>query len=179
MLFRSGGYKRSITFAMPHEEQEERCKESDHPFSIDTIDLLRPPGFVGKVTNWINSQCLFPREHLAAAAAISTIGNIAGLRYTDDLSSVTANLFVFGVAASGTGKEAIMTAMMDLHIAAGVSAAVHGAIKSEQEIIRNLLRHQMAGLPHVRGGVSMATVRLSDVKWSSPRPWGCFLKEDA
>ena len=51
---------------------------------------------------------------------------------------------MFGVAASGTGKEGIMTAMMDLHIAAGISAAVHGAIKSEQEIIRNLLRHQMA-----------------------------------
>ncbi len=142
----AGGYKRSLTFEVSEEQAKEveRHNRSDHPFSIDTVDLLRPPGFVGKVTTWINSQCLFPREHLAAAAAISTIGNIAGLRYTDDLSNVTANLFVFGVAASGTGKEAIMTAMMDLHIAAGVSAAVHGAIKSEQEIIRNLLRHQMA-----------------------------------
>lgn len=142
----AGGYKRSLTFEVSAEQAKEveRHNRSDHPFDIDTVDLLRPPGFVGKVTAWINSQCLFPREHLAAAAAISTIGNIAGLRYTDDLSNVTANLFVFGVAASGTGKEAIMTAMMDLHIAAGVSAAVHGAIKSEQEIIRNLLRHQMA-----------------------------------
>lgn len=142
----AGGYKRPITFSVSDDDANEVIKynNSDHPFAIDTVDLLRPPGFAGRVTNWINSQCLFPREHLAAAAAIATIGNIAGLRYTDDLSSVTANLFVFGVAASGTGKEAIMTAMMDLHIAAGISAAVHGAIKSEQEIIRNLLRHQMA-----------------------------------
>jgi len=140
----AGGYKRSITFTMPQEEHEEQRKEDDHPFSIDTIDLLRPPGFVGKVTNWINSQCLFPREHMAAAAAIHTVGNIAGLRYIDDISGVTANLFTFCAAGSGSGKEKVLEAMMELHIAAGVSPAVHGAIKSEQEIIRNLLRHQMA-----------------------------------
>jgi hypothetical protein len=53
-------------------------------------------------------------------------------------------LFTFGIAASATGKEAIQTAMIDLHRAAGVTAAVHGNIKSEQEITRNLIRHQCA-----------------------------------
>ena len=144
----SGGYKRSITFSVSVSEDDAKevikYNDSDHPFSIDTVDLLRPPGFVGKVTNWINSQCLFPRAHMAAAAAIHTVGNIAGLRYIDDISGVTANLFTFCAAGSGSGKEKVLEAMMELHIAAGVSPAVHGAIKSEQEIIRNLLRHQMA-----------------------------------
>jgi len=139
----TGGYKRPVTFDMPYAVEDED-NAGDNPFPVDTIDLLRPPGFVGKVTEWINSQCRFPREHLAVAGALQTIGNICGLRYTDDRDGVTTNLFTFGVSGSATGKEAIQTAMIDLHRAAGITAAVHGNIKSEQEITRNLIRHQCA-----------------------------------
>lgn len=138
-----GGYRRSVTFDLPATVAAEN-NDTDHPFSIDTVDLLRPPGFVGKITKWINSQCRFPREYLAVAGAMQTIGNICGLRYTDDKDGITTNMFTFGIAASATGKEAIQTAMIDLHRAAGITAAVHGNIKSEQEITRNLIRHQCA-----------------------------------
>ena len=33
-------------------------------------------------------------------------------------------------------------------------------------------------LPHVRGGVSKATVYFGQVRESSPRAWGCFLHLD-
>ena len=134
-----GGWVESVTF-------ETDLPVSDEPLNIiDDIDLLRPPAFVGKLVDWINAQCRFPRERLAVAAALSAMGNIGGLRYEDDVYGVTTNQFIFCVAGSATGKEAIQQAQADIHRAAGLMPATHGAIKSEQEIIRNLIDHQ-AGL---------------------------------
>ncbi len=123
---------------------EESEKEYHLPCETEGLDLLRPPGFVGELTQWINSQCLFRRENLAAAVAISTVGNIGGLRFRDARDDVTANTIFLCVAGSGTGKEAILNSQTLLMEAAGISPAIHGAIKSEQEMVRNILRHQAA-----------------------------------
>lgn len=142
------GWRRSVTFEVPEEQVHHAEKgkplECDHPFNIDNVDLLRPPGYAGTITEWVNDQCRFPRERLAVAAAITALGNIIGLRHTDDKDGVSANLFAFCVADSATGKEAVQEAMAELMRAAGISGALHGGIKSEQEITRNLIRHQAA-----------------------------------
>ncbi|NEP82436.1 MAG: hypothetical protein F6K39_32385 [Okeania sp. SIO3B3] len=114
------------------------------PFDISGVDLTAPPGFVGEVASWIEDQSRRPRRHLAVAGALVAIGNVIGLRYTDDINGVTGNLFAFCVAGSRTGKEAIQQAVAQIHREAGIAAATHGAIKSEQEITRNLTRHQSA-----------------------------------
>lgn len=128
------GYRQPVTF------------ESDISYenAAPVVDLLRPPGFIGDITQWINSQCRFPRERLAVAAALSAVGNIAGLRYEDELYGVTTNQFMFCVAGSATGKEAVQQAQIEIHKAAGMMPATHGGIKSEQEILRNLVTHQAA-----------------------------------
>ncbi|CAB4157662.1 Protein of unknown function DUF3987) [uncultured Caudovirales phage] len=131
-------------FAPPAPEKPESNDRFPPPFSLDGIDLLTPPGFVGDVAAWIDSQCRYPRRRLAVASALTAIGNIGGLRHEDARDGVTANLLAFCVAASATGKEAVMQATTDLHIAAGVHYALQGGIKSEQEIIRNLIEHQPA-----------------------------------
>jgi hypothetical protein len=66
------------------------------------------------------------------------------MRYIDEMDGMSANIMAFGVAGSGTGKESIMQAYLQIMKAATVQAAVHGAFKSEQEIMRNLIRHQAA-----------------------------------
>jgi len=108
------------------------------------IDLLRPSGLVGEITKYINNCCLFPREHLAVASALHAVSNVAGLRYTDDLDGISINLMMLCVAGSGTGKEAIQQAYIELMRAVGTERCLHGAIKSEQEMIRNLLRNQQS-----------------------------------
>jgi hypothetical protein len=108
------------------------------------IDLLRPPGFVGKLTKWINDRNRHPREHLAVAAALASISSVAGMRYVDPLDGITPNLFLFGVSGSATGKESVLKSYQEILKAAGVVAAAHGSFKSEQEIYRNLTRHQAA-----------------------------------
>lgn len=121
---------------------------TDQHFDDDTIDtagvdLKRPPGFVGHVAEWINSQCLYPREMLSVAAALVAVGNICGLRYKDNHDGMSTNLIAFCVAGSSTGKEAVQQAYMQIMRAAELAPALHGDFKSQQEVIRNLLRHQM------------------------------------
>lgn len=128
-----GGYQSSVEF-----ETNIEFEESQE--SID-VDLLRPPGFVGELTEWINSQCHFPRERLAVGAALSAISSIAGMRYVDQTNQ-TANLFILCVAGSGTGKEAIQQSYAECIRAADIGAALHGSIKSEQEIMRNMIANQ-------------------------------------
>lgn len=137
----ANGWKRPVYF-----QPDWAPSEPESIDDIDTIgiDLLRPPGFAGELTEWINSQSIFPREQLAIAAALMAISNCGGMRYVDPLDHSAFNLFCFGVADSSTGKEAILQAHNDLIRAAGISPALVGGIKSEQEIYRNLIRHQAA-----------------------------------
>jgi hypothetical protein len=110
----------------------------------EPVDTRRPPDFVGELTQWINDQCLYGRENLAVAAALCAVSSLAGMRYVDELDGMTANIIAFGVAGSGTGKEQILQAYLSIIRAANVQAALHGGFKSEQEVMRNLIRHQAA-----------------------------------
>lgn len=135
---REGGYCEDVTFVYESESAEEET-------SLDApVDLKRPPGFVGELTEWINNQCLYPRENLAVAAALTAVSGLCGMRFVDELDDMSANLISFCVAGSGSGKEAVQQAYLKIMRAAGVQAAVHGGFKSEQEVMRNLIRHQCA-----------------------------------
>lgn len=149
-----GGYQQSVTF------ETDLTDDDDSP---PTVDLLRPPGFIGELAAWINSQCFFPRENLAVAAALNAVSAIAGMRYRDQ-TGITPNLFSLCVAGSGTGKEAIQQAFADCLRAAGMAPALHGHIKSEQEMIRNFIRHQAAHYCIDEFGMFLKTVVTSASK---------------
>ena len=108
------------------------------------IDLKRPPGFVGELAQWINSQSFYPRENLAVAAALSAVGSIGGIKHIDALNGFSANLYSLCVAGSSTGKESVQQCYAACLNAAGIGDAMHGSIKSEQEMMRNFIRHQAA-----------------------------------
>ena len=130
-------------FAPPEPERpEDDSSTLAPPFDIRGIDLLSPPGFVGDVAAWIDSQCRYPRRRLAVASAIVSVGNIGGLSHQDTYQDATANMLAFCVAASATGKEAVQQATAELHRATGLHRAMVGAIKSTKEILENLIEHQ-------------------------------------
>ena len=129
--------KVEVTF----ENMDEVAEEKD-PFNIKGVDLTTAPGLVGEVIDYINGCSRFPRNHLAVSAALMAISNIGGMRFKDEDQGVTANLFCFNVAGSATGKEAIQQAQNDLMVEAGMGTVSYGTIKSEQEIYRNITRHQ-------------------------------------
>lgn len=142
--------------------------------TLPKYNLKSPPGLVGEVTSYINSQCRYPREHLAVISALITVGNIGGLNHKLENSKISANLFAFAVAGSATGKEAVLQSVNDLHIAAGISAAVHGSIKSEQEIIRNLIRNQAAYYNIDELGILFKKINLSQKSGGASYMQGVF-----
>ncbi len=160
-----GGWVMPVSF-VPDDNfhGEEDAATGDLPFNLDGIDLTVPPGFVGDVARWIENQSFRPRKHLAVAGALTAMGNIAGLHYTDDLSGVTTNLFTFCVAGARTGKEAIQQAVIEVHRKAGYAGCSHGGIKSEQEVTRNLVRHQAALYVVDEFGIFLAKVRNAQKK---------------
>jgi hypothetical protein len=102
-------------------------------------------GIVGAVFDWIDGQCLFPRKHITLAAALMAVSSAASLRYrVDPKYRVSLNLMIFCIADSGTGKEAVYQGLLQSVSAAGLAPALYGKIKSEQELYRNAIRHQLA-----------------------------------
>jgi hypothetical protein len=137
-----GGWVQSITFDEPTAEYELPTAEYDLDFS--DVNIKRPPGFLGRVTEWIAAQPRRKRDTIAVGAALVAMGNIIGLKYIDKRDRVTGNLFCFNVAGSGTGKDGIMAAFDEIHRVAGITGAVHGGVKSSKEIYNNLIEHQPA-----------------------------------
>ena len=136
---REGGYCEPVDFV--YQGDQDGQSAADGPA---VADLKRPPGWVGELVAWINSQCLYPRENLAVAAALCAVSTIAGMRHKDEHDDIAPNLIAFCIAGSGTGKEAIQQAYLQILRAAGIQSAIYGGFKSEQELMRNLVRHQLA-----------------------------------
>jgi len=134
-LAEEAGWRESVTF-----ESDLATEPSSEATEPDETSL----GLYTEIYDWINDQCRFPRRNLAKAAALSALANIGGMRYYDELYGATANMIMFCVAGSATGKEAVQQAQIALHAAAGLSRATYGSIKSEQEIYRNVVEHQPA-----------------------------------
>lgn len=160
-----------------HDDFEaEHVESGDFPLPLDVagVDLQRPPGFVGYVADWIDSQCRYPRRRLAVASALTAVGNIGGMSHYDTRDGITANMMAFCVAASSTGKEAVMQAFNDLHIAAGVQTAMHGTMKSEQEIVRNMIENQASFYSVDEIGIFLGKVRNAQKRGGASYLEGVF-----
>ena len=136
------GWEQPVTFK-PNESLEEFVvPESGDIIDISDIDITRPPGFVGEVAKWIEDQVRYKREIISMGAALVTVGNLIGLKYRDPLAQTTSNLIGFCVAGSATGKDSILEASIEILTIVGLQRAAYGTIKSEQEVVRNLVEHQ-------------------------------------
>lgn len=171
-------FEEGAAMAVPTHDDFEAARVEDDGFSlpldVSDIDLTRPPGFVGQVTDWIDGQCRYPRRRLCVAAAITAVGNIGGMSHYDTRDGITANMLAFCVAASSTGKEAVMQAFNDLHIAAGIQGALQGTIKSEQEIVRNLIEHQASCYSIDEIGIFLSKVRSAQKRGGATYLEGVF-----
>lgn len=135
-----GGYEESIEFISDIEFEE----VEEIPTEFEKIDLTKPPGLVGQICNFINNNSRSPRLNLAVAASLNAVSSAGGLRFRCAEDGTVGNMFSFCVAGSGTGKESILQSYISLMREAGIVAACHGGIKSEQEIYKNIIRNQAA-----------------------------------
>jgi len=140
-IAREHGYSQPVEFVDDTDwsDDEPAVKRTKKP----EVDLLAPPGFVGEITQWINSRCAYPREKLAVAAALQIVSNAAGLNHMVAGRRTTLNLITLAIAGSRTGKGAVKRCIDEAHRELGILPAVHGKFKSSQELVRNAIHHQM------------------------------------
>lgn len=141
---REGGYSEPVTFIDDTDWGDTKEDEKTPPSrKISDYAALIPDGSIVKeVFQWIDGNCLFPRREIAFAAAVQSVSNIVSLNHRIAKHNTTLNLITFAIADSATGKEAVYQSILELMRVAAIGRSVHGAIKSEQEIIRNLIRNQ-------------------------------------
>lgn len=167
-LAKANGYVEPVTFDASNFVDDSPSQPQSLDRMIEHIDIRKPHGFVGILCEWINSQCRYPRENLATAAALYVVSSLAGMRVKDIDFGSASNLICFSVAGSGTGKEAIYKSVLECFRTAGIMAAVHGGFKSQQEATRNLLRHQASFYNIDEMGIELTKVANASKRGGTP-----------
>ncbi|MBS0207529.1 MAG: DUF3987 domain-containing protein [Planctomycetes bacterium] len=108
-------------------------------------DCLRVPGFIGDVMGYTLFNSLYPQPELALAGAIALMGVLTGRKVCDARNTRT-NVYLVGVAPSGSGKDDARATNKEVLIRAG-SAAMLGpeSIGSSAGLI-SWLKQQPAAL---------------------------------
>lgn len=138
------GYVVPVTFQIDSAPAPITDRPDLLPFDDTGFDLKRPPGLVGQIVEWMNGNAYDePLGNLTVISSLTAVGNIVGLHMTDHMN-VSTNLLSLCIAESATGKESVGQSYAAVMRSAGMGPALHGSIKSKQEIGRNLIEHQMA-----------------------------------
>ncbi len=167
-LAEEGGWVRSVTFeasaeeiaAVERFERQMALGVGECPIDYRSVDVRYPPGFVGKLTEWINRNCAEKRESLSALAAIHAASMICGASSDIYLTNRKAqpNLFSIGIAGSGSGKGDVLAALQKIIDCSGLSKTVAGKIRSERAIYEGLAANQMFNLVMDEIGIKLASV---------------------
>ena len=124
------------------EEVQEVGQLINAPFDVSSVDLTRPPDIAGKLCEWINANSYRKRENLAVAASLMVLSCAGGITHQCD-SRVVGNLMVFCVAESGSGKDNVLNCALQALSEVGLGECMYGNIKSEQEMVKNAVKHQL------------------------------------
>lgn len=74
-----------------------------HSVEVDP-ELLRPPGVLGEIAEWINQNSRKPQPQFAVTAALSAVATACGRRFCSNNDN-WPSLFFVNIAGSSTGKE--------------------------------------------------------------------------
>jgi hypothetical protein len=87
--------------------------------------LVKPPGMVGEITEWILQTSQLPQRILAVAGALALVAVVLG-RVVASPSGARPNLNLVGVAETGYGKDHARSCIKRALFAAGLDALLGG-----------------------------------------------------
>jgi len=108
--------KKPLTTIIDLPAQPERPK-----FTIPEELVMSAPGLVGDITRWIVESSIQPQPVLALAAALAAVGALKGHRVRTE-TNLRTNIYVLGLAESGSGKRYPIDAVRVLFREAGCDA---------------------------------------------------------
>lgn len=101
--------------------------------------LLRPPGVLGDVTDWINATSFHLQPQFAVQAALAFAATVLGRRFMTTQNNCP-NLYLVNIAKSGGGKEYTKKAIEELLRACGLESLIGpSGYTSESGLISALL----------------------------------------
>ena len=111
------------------------------PPSLDS--LMKVPGAIGELAEWIDAGATLRQPLLALAASLAFFSALLG-RKVRTVSNLRSNLYIISLAESGTGKERARTAIKQLVSMLGCNELLGGTFASgssiEKAIERNPVR---------------------------------------
>jgi Primase C terminal 2 (PriCT-2)/Bifunctional DNA primase/polymerase, N-terminal/Protein of unknown function (DUF3987) len=93
--------------------------------SIPTFDLVIPDGLVGDLTRYMITTARRPQPLLSLGASLCAIGALMGRLYRTE-SNLRSNLYVVGVADSGSGKNHAREIVNEVFFEAGLANRLGG-----------------------------------------------------
>lgn len=92
---------------------------SEPVLQAEAFPLLIPDGLVGDLTRYMIATARRPQPVLSLGASLCAVGALMGRRYRTE-SNLRSNLYIVGVADSGSGKNHSREVINDLFLAAGL-----------------------------------------------------------
>lgn len=139
-----GGYMTDMEFIQVKKEREENnAKQIQHIKRIEALKkdvITAPPGLVGQITKYIQEVSVKQQPILALAGGIVVAGTVYAQR-AQTPSELRSNIYCFGIAETGTGKNDPKRAIQKLF---------------EQKELRSDLRNALHGAPVSRAGLTDA-----------------------
>jgi len=96
-------------------------------------DLLRVPGLVGELAEWINASSYKPQPILALGASIAAMGTILG-RKVQTISGLRTNIYCLGIGQTGCGKDRARHAIKALFGELGLGEQVGESFASDSAV---------------------------------------------
>ena len=109
----------------PDAEPRPRATYEPRPFVEAPADILRPPGLVGRVADWINATSIYPQPMLAVAAAVTAAG-VAMSHKVQSPTRLRTNFYTMGLAPSGAGKDHARDCVTTLLCRSGLEGLIGG-----------------------------------------------------
>ena len=113
--------------------------EDKPKFYLDPSIVNSTPGLVGRIQNWIVETAIMPQPELAMAAALTLVGTLKGQKSKTE-SGLRTNIYMLGVAPSGSGKNHPMEACEELLHAADLMKFFGGRPASDSGLLHMLER---------------------------------------
>lgn len=122
-------------------QDKETINDVSEPKLIDRLkfptELLKAPGLPGKLAEFIESTSLMPQPILGLGAAIAASGALMGRKVRGD-TNLRTNMYVMGLAPSGSGKDHARTIIKRLLHDTGLGNIELGAPASSAGLITSL-----------------------------------------
>jgi len=96
-------------------------------------DLLRVPGLVGELAEWINRSSIKPQPILALGASIAAVSTVLG-RKVQTKTGLRPNVYILGVGETGCGKERARQALRSLYYEIGGEDMIGTSFASDSAV---------------------------------------------